>query len=120
MRDIRPEGDFIVQGDFKVNESPQHEYVPFEQMGLTDLRANLAHFTKLANEERTRISKISLTLFAVAVVVGLALSIWYFFAGKTELAMLVVAIIGVCVPGVELMHQFRIIEAVKKTPLLLP
>ncbi|UKE73351.1 hypothetical protein [Xanthomonas graminis] len=100
MRDIRPEGDFVVQGDFNLNEGSQAAYVPFEQMGLDDLRANLEHFSKLAREERRRINGISFKLLAVAAAAATALSIWYFIAGKTELAMFLVAIIGVGMPVV--------------------
>lgn len=41
MRDIRPEGDFIVNGDFTVNEGSQSEYIPFEQMNVEQLNHSL-------------------------------------------------------------------------------
>ena len=98
MRDIRPEGDFVVQGDFTVNEAPREEYVPFDQMELEALRANLEHHNQLAREERRRINGISFKLFGVALLVAAALSVWYFVAGKTDLAMFLVGLVGIGMP----------------------
>ncbi len=98
MRDIRPEGDFVVQGDFTVNEAPQEQFIPFDQMGIEDLRANLEHHNQLAKDERSRINGISFKLLGFALFVGTVLSIWYFIAGKTDSAMFLVGIVGVGMP----------------------
>ena len=74
MRDIRPEGDFVVQGDFTVNEAPREEYIPFDQMEIEDLRANLKHHNQLAIEERRQINSISFKLLGVALLVAAVLS----------------------------------------------
>ena len=98
MRDIRPEGDFVVQGDFTVNEAPREEYIPFDQMEIEDLRANLKHHNQLAIEERRQINSISFKLLGVALLVAAVLSAWYFVAGKTDLAMFLVALVGIGMP----------------------
>lgn len=100
MRDIRPEGDFVVQGDFTVNEAPQEQFVPFDQMEIEDLRANLEHHNQLARDERSRINNISFKLLGFALLVGTVLSIWYFIAGKTDSAMFLVGLVGVGMPVV--------------------
>ena len=98
MRDIKPEGDFVVQGNFTVNEAPQEQFIPFEQMGMEDLRANLEHHSLLAKDERSRINGISFKLLGAALSVGMVLAIWYYIAGKTDLAMFLVGIFGVGMP----------------------
>lgn len=98
MRDIRPERDFVVQGDFTVNEAPREEYIPFDQMEIEDLRANFKHHNQLAIEERSRINSISFKLLGVALLVAAVLSAWYFVAGKTDLAMFLVALVGIGMP----------------------
>lgn len=98
MRDIRTEGNFVVQGDFTVNEAPGQAYVPFDQMGFEDLRLHFEHHSQLAREERRRINNIAFKLFGIALAVATVLSIWYFLAGKTDLAMFIVAIVGVAMP----------------------
>ena len=100
MRDIRPTGDFVVHGDFTVNEAPQEQFIPFDQMGIEDLRANLEHHNRLAKDERSRINSISLKLLGFSLFVATVLSIWYFIAGKTDLAMFLVGIVGVGMPAV--------------------
>ena len=100
MRDIRPEGDFVVQGNFTVNEAPQEEFVPFDQMGIEDLRANLEHHSQLARDERSRINSISFKLLGFALLVATVLSVWYFIAGKTDLAMFLVGIVGIGMPAI--------------------
>ncbi|MGY6555164.1 MAG: hypothetical protein ACXIUM_11665 [Wenzhouxiangella sp.] len=98
MRDIRPEGDFVVNGDFTVNEGSQSEYVPFEQMNAEQLQYSLRHHQKLAREERSRINKISFSLLGFALVVGLALSLWYFINDGVDNAMFLIGLVGVGMP----------------------
>jgi hypothetical protein len=98
VRDIRPEGDFVVQGDFTVNEAPQEKFVPFDRMGLDDLRANLEHHNQLARDERGRFNGISFKLLGVALLVGTVLAIWYFIAGRLDSAMFLVGLVGVGMP----------------------
>lgn len=100
MRDIRPEGDFVVQGDFTINEALQKTVIPFDQMGIEDLRANLEHHNQLARDERRRINSISFKLVGAALLVAAVLSVWYFIAGKTELAMFLIGFIGIGMPVV--------------------
>lgn len=98
MRDIRPEGDFVVNGDFTVDEGSQSESIPFEQMNAEQLKYSLRHHQKLAKEERSRINKISFGLLGVALVVGLALSLWYFINDGVDNAMFLIGLVGIGIP----------------------
>lgn len=98
MRDIRPEGDFVVYGDFTVNEGDRTEFVPFEQMHVGDLQKALSHHQKPASEERTRINRISYRLLGFAIVVGLCVAVWYFINGGVDNAMFLVGLAGIGAP----------------------
>ena len=98
MRDIRPDGDFVVNGDFTVNEGVQNNYIPFEQCNLEQLQTAMQHHQNLAREERKRINSISFTLLGVAIVVGLVLAGWYFVNGGIDNAMFLIGLIGIGMP----------------------
>lgn len=98
MRDIRPEGDFVVNGNFSVNEGSQNEFIPFEQMNVEQLKYSLSHHQKLAKDERSRINTISFRLLGVALVVGLVLSVWYFINGGIDNAMFLIGLVGIGMP----------------------
>jgi len=98
MRDIRPEGDFVVQGDFTVNEGNEEEYVPFEKMNAEQLRHFMDHHQKLRQEERSEINNRSFFLLGVALAVGVILSVWYFLNGKAESAMYLIGLVGIGMP----------------------
>ncbi|AKG68552.1 Uncharacterised protein [Serratia fonticola] len=98
MRDIRPEGDFIVNGDFTVNEGSQSEYIPFEQMNVEQLNHSLKLHQKLAKEERSRIDKISFRLLGIALFFGLALSLWSFINDGVDGAMFLIGLVGIGMP----------------------
>jgi len=98
MRDIRPDGDFVVNGDFTVNEGDQNNYIPFEQCNLEQLQVAMQHHQNLAQEERKRINSISFKFLFVAIVVCLILAGWYFINGGIDNAMFIIGIIGVGMP----------------------
>ncbi len=98
MRDIRPEGNLVVNGDFTVNEGSQNEFIPFEKMNVEQLQYSLKHHQKLAKEERTRINKISFGLLGIALVFALALALWYFINDGIDNAMFLIGLVGIGMP----------------------
>lgn len=98
MRDICPEGNFVVNGNFTVNESTKNGFIPFEQMNIEQLQYSLNHHQKLAKEERSRINKISFRFLLVALVVGLILSLWYFIHGSIDKATFFIGVVGIGIP----------------------
>ena len=98
MRDVRPEGDFVVNGNFTVNEGNQNNFIPFEQMNLEQLQSSLKHHQNLENEERSKINGIAYKLVGFALFVGLILAIWYFVKGGVDNAMFLVGLVGIGVP----------------------
>jgi len=98
MRDIRPEGDLIVNGDLTVNEGDQGGFIPFEEMNREQLQGSLQHHQKLAKQERSRINNFSFKLLGVAIIIGLILSVWYFINDGLEDAMFFIGLIGVGMP----------------------
>lgn len=98
MRDIRPRGDFVVNGDFTINEGDQSGFIPFEKMDVEQLQYYLRHHQKLAKEERSRINRVSLYLLAIALVVGLILSLWHFINDGVDIAMYLVGLVGIGMP----------------------
>ena len=98
MRDISLDGDFVVNGDFTVNEGDQNNYIPFGQCNLEQLQMAMQHHRNLASEERKRINSISFKLLYVAIFVGLVLASWYFINGGIENAMFIMGFVGVGMP----------------------
>lgn len=99
MRDIRSEGDFVVNGDFTVNEGEQNDYIPFELCSLEQLQVAMQHHQNLAREERKRINNISYKFLGAAIVVGLIFAGWYFINGGIDKAMFIIGVVGVGMPA---------------------
>jgi hypothetical protein len=98
MRDIRPEGNIIVGGNFTINEGDQNSFIPLELCDVDQLKQALLHHRKLAKGERKRINKISFYFLCVALIIGPALALWYFFNGAFNNAMFVSGLAGVIMP----------------------
>jgi len=98
MRDIRTEGNLIVNGDFTVNDNSQTNYIPFEQCTVEQLQQALKHHERLASKERTRINRIAFKFLGIALFVGAFLAIWYFIAGQVQNAMFLIGLVGIGAP----------------------
>lgn len=98
MRDFKANGDIKIEGNVVINDYSSQEHKPLVQCNIEELEAEQYQRQNLLKEERIRERNISFNFVKFAVIVGLALSLWYMVSGESNIAMYIIGIFGVLVP----------------------
>lgn len=96
MRDFKNGGD--INGNVTINEVEQVTYKSLDQCTPEELRQEYLHRESLAQQERKRINRFAFFFIKIAIVVGIALSIWYAISGNFNNAMFMIGLAGIGMP----------------------